>query len=56
MSENDKKEVEEVERDNEMSTDVITSDKLICEVCHLDCPTRTAYENHGCITRQILLL
>jgi hypothetical protein len=49
MSENDKKDKEEVKRDNEMSTDVITSDKLICEVCHRDFPTRTAYENHGCI-------
>lgn len=49
MSEKDKKEDEEVKRDNEMSTDVITSDKLICEVCHRVFPTRTAYENHGCI-------
>ena len=55
MSENDKKDVEEAKRDNEMSTDVITSDKLVCEVCHRDFPTRTAYENHGCINQIFLL-
>ena len=53
LSENDEKDKEEVKRDNEMSTDVITSDKLICEVCHRDFPTRTAYENHGCINQII---
>jgi hypothetical protein len=49
LSENDKKEENVQERYEEKITNVGTSDKYTCEICHLDFRTKTEYENHGCL-------